>query len=370
MSSQDRLEHVLRDIHIMISKSEAYDTDRIIVSKKDVFDLIDRLNASVYEIMDEYELTKQSRDRALRENKKEGDKIIWDASRQAEDIYAASVMYTDEALNHLHGIMEYANDTIGQLYKDFAQSMREQQEMIRDNQLELKSQLQLLTDTEKYLKLIEERNREIERERARKKGKKMLGSTSTHKAIKPEIKINEAYFRKAGIPLEPDQALSADEMEPLADEGVIESTLKKVSEDLKQEVLEETGQETGQLLADKDGVEDMDVLQELGSQAGDDVLLSDRAYDTDSVSKYDAAYDTDFAVDNGPSGHRTDVSERQAMAGQIKVNLNAEYFKRVNSELNKVNSEYSAMYEEPSEEVHEPHHGKPSLLDKIMGKKK
>lgn len=195
MSSQDRLEHVLRDIHIMISKSEAYDTDRIIVSKKDVFDLIDRLNASVYEIMDEYELTKQSRDRALRENKKEGDKIIWDASRQAEDIYAASVMYTDEALNHLHGIMEYANDTIGQLYKDFAQSMREQQEMIRDNQLELKSQLQLLTDTEKYLKLIEERNREIERERARKKGKKMLGSTSTHKAIKPEIKINEEIGR-------------------------------------------------------------------------------------------------------------------------------------------------------------------------------
>ena len=71
MSSQDRLEHVLRDIHVMISKSEAYDKDRIIVSKKDVFDLIDRLNASVYEIMDEYELTQQSRDRALRENKKE-----------------------------------------------------------------------------------------------------------------------------------------------------------------------------------------------------------------------------------------------------------------------------------------------------------
>ena len=40
MSSQDRLENVLRDIHVMISKSETYDTDRIIVSKQDIFNLI------------------------------------------------------------------------------------------------------------------------------------------------------------------------------------------------------------------------------------------------------------------------------------------------------------------------------------------
>lgn len=70
MSSQARLENVLRDIHVMISKSEVYDTDRIIVSKQDIFNLIDRLNASIYEIMDEYELTQQSRDRAIREKKR------------------------------------------------------------------------------------------------------------------------------------------------------------------------------------------------------------------------------------------------------------------------------------------------------------
>ena len=53
MSSQARLENVLRDIHVMISKSETYDSDRIIVSKQDIFQLIDRLNESIYEIMDE-----------------------------------------------------------------------------------------------------------------------------------------------------------------------------------------------------------------------------------------------------------------------------------------------------------------------------
>ncbi len=246
MSSQDRLENVLRDIHVMISKSEAYDADRIIVSKQDIFNLIDRLNVSVYDIMDDYELTQQSRDRALREHKKEGDKIIWDASRQAEDIYAASVMYTEEALNRLHVIVEEAEHTVGDLYQEFKDHIREQQKTIKENQLELKSQLQLLADTEKYLKLIEDRNKEIERERA--DGRDKEEEEEPHIIVKPEIRINEEYFRKAGIPLEPQEVEeekttekgieaeeeAAIEMEPLTDEGVIEETLKKAADDFRQ----------------------------------------------------------------------------------------------------------------------------------------
>lgn len=230
MSSQDRLENVLRDFHVMISKSEVCDTDRIIVSKNAIFDLIDRLNACIYEIMDEYEMTQQSRDRALREHKKEGDKIIWDASRQAEDIYAASVMYTQEALGRLNRVVEEANVTISHLYREFGDSMKQQQETIRENELELKSQLQLLSDTEKYMSLIEERNREIEREEAEKKGRKVVHSSEKAPAIKPEIKINEEYFRKAGIPLEEyidKEPVKEEEVQPLIDEGVIESSYKK-----------------------------------------------------------------------------------------------------------------------------------------------
>lgn len=236
MSSQDRLENVLRDIHIMISRSEAYDAERIIVSKNVIFDLIDRLNASVYEIMDDYELTQQSRDHALREHRREGEKIIQNASHQAEDIYAASVMYTEEALNHLHGMIEEADATIGRLYRRFQRDMKQQEETIRENHLELKSQLQLLADTKKYLRLIEERNREIDRERKDRKGRKTLEKQQQEekrKAFKPDIKINEEYFRKAGIPLEKEEEpelVEALVMEPLEDEGVIDSTLRKAEE--------------------------------------------------------------------------------------------------------------------------------------------
>ena len=110
MSAQDKIEKILRSLHVLLSKSEPYqkDTTKVVVDKQEMLSLLSDLNKSMYDIMDEYELTTQSRDRAEREFKKKGDKIVWDASRKAEDIYAASVMYTDEALRSVQDIMKEA----------------------------------------------------------------------------------------------------------------------------------------------------------------------------------------------------------------------------------------------------------------------
>ena len=212
MSSQDKLEKVLRDIHILISRSEVYDKDRIVVNKQDMSGLIDRLNASIYEIMEEYELTKQSRDKAEREHKKQGDKIIWDASRKAEDIYAASVMYTDEALNHIQAIMDESTEQIRAVQDAMLKDLEEKKQIVRTNQLELKSQLQDLVDTEKYLSLIEERNKEIEREKE-KHGRRFgePKEKSQFADVKTEIRINKEYFRNAGIELEEDEETTAEQ---------------------------------------------------------------------------------------------------------------------------------------------------------------
>lgn len=205
MSSQDKLEKVLRDIHVLISRSESYSQDRIIVNKQEMFGLIDRLNASIYEIMEDYELTKQSRDKAEREHKKQGDKIIWDASRKAEDIYAASVMYTDEALNHIQAIMDESTEQIKQVQNEMLKGLEEKKQIVRTNQLELKSQLQDLLDTEKYLSLIEERNKEIEREKEKHGRRFGQKEKSQFADVKTEIRINKEYFRNAGIELEEDE---------------------------------------------------------------------------------------------------------------------------------------------------------------------
>ena len=128
MSAQDNTEKILRSLHILLSKSEPYpkEPSKVIVDKQQMLDLLAQLNKSVYDIMDEYELTKQSRDRAQREFQKQGDEIVWNASRKAEDIYAASVMYTDEALNRVQMIMKDTDNAIADIYADFNRRLKDE----------------------------------------------------------------------------------------------------------------------------------------------------------------------------------------------------------------------------------------------------
>lgn len=203
MSAQDNTEKILRSLHILLSKSEPYakEPSKVIVDKQEMLDLLAQLNKAMYDIMDEYELTKQSRDRAEREFQKKGDEIVWNASRKAEDVYAASVMYTDEALNRVQEIMKEVDTSIAQIYSKMNFELKEQEKLMKHNQLELKSTLQDLVDTEKYLKLIEERNREIRRQKENSKPieereKNIYANRQT------EIKLNQEYFEKMGISMD------------------------------------------------------------------------------------------------------------------------------------------------------------------------
>ena len=204
MGAQDNTEKVLRTLHVLLSKSEPYpkEASKVIIDKQQVLDLLAELNTCIYQIMDEYELTKQSRDKAEREFHKKGDQIIWDASRKAEDVYAASVMYMDETLNRMQDILKAADEKVGSIYKNIREEMEKEERAMKTNQLELKGQLQDLVDTEKYLKLIEERNREIEKEKhegmpeyeQEKKAEKAIYADR-----QTGIKVNQAYLDKLGL---------------------------------------------------------------------------------------------------------------------------------------------------------------------------
>lgn len=219
MSAQDNTEKILRSLHVLLSKSEPYtkEPSKVIVDKQEMLDLLAQLNKSMYDIMDEYELTKQSRDRAEREFQKKADEIVWNASRKAEDVYAASVMYTDEALNRVQDIMKEADSAIAEIYSKMNFELKEQEKLMKHNQLELKSTLQDLVDTEKYLKLIEDRNREIRRQK--ESGKPIEErERNIYANRQTEIKINQEYFEKMGIPLD-DEEKNIDEMKdtPMVD---------------------------------------------------------------------------------------------------------------------------------------------------------
>lgn len=210
MNANDKTEKVLREIHIMLSKAEPYkpepykpEPSRVIINKQQMIDLLAELNKCIYAMQDEYELTEQSRNHAEREFRKKGDQIVWDASRKAEDVYAASVIYTDEALSRVRDIINDTNESLEKLCKNMKDKIAEQEKIVKTNQYELKGQLQDLSDTEKYLKIIDDRNKEIERQKNAGKPVEERTIDKEEKSIyanrQTEIKVNMDYIRKLGL---------------------------------------------------------------------------------------------------------------------------------------------------------------------------
>lgn len=202
MSVQDNTEQVLRKIHILLSQSEVYDeaTGTVIVEKQELLGLLQELNLCMYGMMEEYELTQQGKDKVERDTRKVGEAIIRDARHTAEDVYAASVMYTDEALRRAMDIVDETMESLRDSFRRMEKDLQSKKDAIAGNKLELKSQLQDLKDTDKYLQLIEERNKQIEKE----KNEEQEAEVSPTAHIKPEIKINKDYFERNGIPIEED----------------------------------------------------------------------------------------------------------------------------------------------------------------------
>jgi len=62
----DRIEEILKEIHVMFAKCEAYGNspDLVIISKSELFELLEKLNEGIDEVLDQYEATTRSRERA------------------------------------------------------------------------------------------------------------------------------------------------------------------------------------------------------------------------------------------------------------------------------------------------------------------
>ena len=246
MSAKDNTEKVLRDIHVLFSKAEPVEGSamNVIINKNDAMELLKELNDCMYEMMDEYELTRQSRAKAERATRREGDDIIFESTRKAEDIYAASVMYTDNALNEIQEIIQNAIDRFDEIYDETKKHAEQEIKNVKKNQSDLKADLADLIDTQKYLHLIEDENRRLKKEKeGRRKDVAAYDSLEEkiYANVQPEIVVNEEYFRQQG--LNPDGT-------PLApiEENLTEEALADMSDDLDAEYF---GWKEGDDTADK-----------------------------------------------------------------------------------------------------------------------
>ncbi len=258
MGAQDHTEKVLRDIHVLFSKAEPYQGSKknVVVDKNEMMELLKELNVCMYDMMDEYELSDRKKEKANREMQKQGDDIIFDASRKAEDIYAASIMYTDNALHEIQEIMEEATHAIEGIYTDTKSRIEEERRLVKRNQSELKSQLNDLIDTQKYLRLIEDENHRLRLEKERKEavGRTEEGEDSPYASVRPEIKINKDYFLQNGIPLDdPEDAGDKDESGSNQADGLSEEEMEALSRDLDREYFDWKDKEDAEPEKEKKG---------------------------------------------------------------------------------------------------------------------
>ena len=170
MSIQDKLERILRELHIMVSRAPALEADGeiVLIQKKEAQRQLNALSQVVVEMMEQYEVTEEGRMRAELTAENARMEILRNANLQAEDIYAASVLYTEDALGRIQEIIDQAEKSAKEILGQMNRDMEAEKRIVRANQVELITQLEDLNDTSKYLKLIEERNHEIAKEKAKK----------------------------------------------------------------------------------------------------------------------------------------------------------------------------------------------------------
>ena len=165
----DKIEKILKQIHLIFANGEPYKgsaTD-VVVNKKEVFELLEKLNYAVLEVMDAYEINELSKEQAIHRVQKDAQKIIDDASKSAEEIYAASIIYTDDALVELRDMVKKTQKSLVKEYESMINKIESQVEMINKNKDELHMQLADLSSGNEYLNIILDEKKRREKERSK-----------------------------------------------------------------------------------------------------------------------------------------------------------------------------------------------------------
>ncbi len=200
MSPQDKVERVLKEIHQMFSKSMEIGgmTDKMVVDRAEFMDLIDQLTKGMYELMEQYEQTRQSRLAAERSFRRAGDEIIEQANASAEDVYAASMLYTADTIGKIRALMDEVNDSMSEQFSQFRRDLREQKDLLRAHESELQAQLADLADTRKYLGVLRDINREQERINRDLEAEREMGNQYAQNLFRNAVAGTEEESNAAG----------------------------------------------------------------------------------------------------------------------------------------------------------------------------
>ncbi len=199
---QEKLEQIMRQIYLMLSNCEesAYSSEDLIVPKKRIFQLLEELNYTVYDLMEQYEGTVASRERGLAEHERKMAQIKEEAKGRADDTYAASLLYAREMFMDMRRTTEQLCQNLRKEYNEALRSYEESLQYLQENEESMVAQMSVMMDSKKYLRLIEQQNKE-------KESKQTL--TEEEKKRQEELAAERAEIAAAEAASELNQKLSA-----------------------------------------------------------------------------------------------------------------------------------------------------------------
>lgn len=210
MKIQNQVEQLLKEIHLMVEdcKPAPEQLNYVIINKLELYEKLNDISKSMFDMMDEYAISQVGKEKTKRDLREQGEAIVDHASQKADDVYAASVLYMDEAITRLVHILDNAQKQADVVYKELSQSMETERRGLRSNQNELQDQMFDMRDSNLYLNVLDERRRKMEKAKTENQlvmpeiAKDVLnilqGGSVSLKSGKADVKVNPAYFEKAG----------------------------------------------------------------------------------------------------------------------------------------------------------------------------
>ncbi len=161
------VEEILKKIHIMFAKCEALEgtPDRVIVSKQEMFVLLEELNKAIYGVLDRYEATTRSREMALLEQNRKAAQVEADAHAKADDVQASACLYTDGVLGKVKDMLEDTKKNLKHQLIELMAAIEGEQATLDDNKENVRDELSQYQDGTTYLELLE-KMREAQRKKA------------------------------------------------------------------------------------------------------------------------------------------------------------------------------------------------------------
>lgn len=209
-----RVEEILKKIHVLFAKGEAYQNspDMIILSKSEMFALLEELNEAMYEVLDQYEATTRAKELAKLETEREASEIIAESKRDAEQIHAASLVYTDTMLDEVTNVINETKESIRQQYLEMLAKMDDELEALKVNRDGVKDNLAELHESERYINMLDE----VRKARDEKQSMSELASQAAKGLVSPKSasKISSSDSKKASDKKESDEEWPEQEKAP------------------------------------------------------------------------------------------------------------------------------------------------------------